>query len=90
MTDAFHDRGFDAQGPSSHASNSAGAPTVASLGVQVRLIPIDRDRERDFAQLIVSCERLRNESERLFHRILEVVNEGRCSVKDSPSSSYGR
>ena len=86
MTDASLERGFDTQGPSLHVSNSAGRPTVASLGVQVRLIPVDQDREKELAKLIAACEILRNECERLLCRIVELLNEGRCSAKDGPSS----
>jgi hypothetical protein len=90
MTDAPHARGFDTQGSSSHVSDSADIPTVASLGVQVRLIPIDQDREQELARLIAACEILRNECESLFRRIAELLNEDRCSAQDGPSSSSDR
>jgi hypothetical protein len=90
MTDASRERGFDAQGLSSHVSDGTGVPTVASLGVQVRLIPIDQDREKELAKLIAACESLRNECERLFCRIVELLNEDRCSAQDGPSSSPDR
>ena len=87
MTDASRERGFDAQGPSSHVSDRVGRPTVASLGLQVRLMPIDQDREKELARLIASCEILRNECERLFRQIVELLNEAPCSAQDGPSSS---
>jgi hypothetical protein len=87
MTDASHEPGLDAQGPSSHVSNSASRPTVASLGVQVRLIPIDQDREKELARLIAACEILRDKCESLFCRIVELLNDDRCSAQDGPSSS---
>jgi hypothetical protein len=90
MTDAPRERGLDAQGPSSHVSNRASRPTVASLGVQVRLIPIDQDREKELAKLIAACEILRNECESLFRRIVELLNEDCCSAQDDPSSSSDR
>lgn len=85
MTDTSRERGFDAQGPSSHASDGACVPTVASSGVQVRLVPINQDREKELKRLIVAYESLRNECECLFRRIVEVLNEDRCSAQDDPS-----
>jgi hypothetical protein len=90
MTGASGEGGFDTQGQSSHVSDGAGVPTVASLGVQVRLIPMDQDRDKELARLIASCENLRNECERLFRRIVELLNEDRCSAQDGPSSSSDR
>lgn len=90
MTGASHEPGLDAQGPSSHVSNNVSQPTVASLGVQVRLIPIDHDREKELAKLIAACEILRNECESLFRRIGELLNEDRCRAQDGPSSSSDR
>jgi hypothetical protein len=90
MTGTSRERGFDAQGPSSHISDSLDRPTVASLGIQVRLIPIDQDRERELAQQIAACEMLWNDCERLFRRIVEVLNEDRCSAQDGPASSSDR
>ncbi|WP_147707150.1 hypothetical protein [Microvirga massiliensis] len=89
MTEAPRGRGFDAQARSSRASDRAGTPTVASLGLQVRLIPIDQHRERELERLIASCEILRTECERLFRRTIELLYEERCRVQDSdgPSSS---
>jgi hypothetical protein len=90
MTDGSHEPGLDARGPSSHLSNCASQPNVASLGVQVRLIPIDQKREKELAKLIADCESLRNDCERLFRRIVELLNEDRCSAQGGPSSSSDR
>ena len=81
--------GLGAQAQSSHVSDRAGTPTVASLGVQVRLIPTDQDRERELEKLIVSYGILRDECERLFRRTIELLHEDRCRAQDSdgPSSS---
>ena len=89
MTEAPRGRGSDAQARSFHAADRAGTPTVASLGIQVRLIPTDQDRERELERLIGSCEILRNECECLFGRIIELLHEDRCRAQDSdgPSSS---
>jgi hypothetical protein len=87
MTEAPRGRGSDAQARSSHASDGAGTPTVASLGVQVRLIPIDQDRERELERLIASCEILRSECECLFRRIVGLLNESRCGAQGSNSLS---
>ncbi len=61
-------------------------PTVASLGVQARLIAIDADREREIKDLIKSCEMLRAEWKRLFHRAIDLLEEGGRRVCDSRSS----
>lgn len=50
--------------------------TVASLGMQVRLVPAELDRERQLSDLIEACELLRAEWERLFQRIVAHLNEG--------------
>jgi hypothetical protein len=52
---------------------NAGAPTVASLGVH--LVPIAAGRERQVAKLIASCEILRDECERLFQRIADLLED---------------
>jgi hypothetical protein len=90
MTDPSRARCIDPQGSSSHVSDGAGVPTVASLGIQVRLIPMGHERERELARLIASCEILRNECERMFRRTVDLLNEDRCSPQDSPSSSSDR
>ncbi len=89
MTGTPRRYGSGPQAQSLHASDGAGTPTIASLGVQVRLIPTDQNCERELAKLIASCEILRNECECLFDRIVELLNEDRCSVhhRVSPSPS---
>jgi hypothetical protein len=49
--------------------------TIASLGLQVRLVPADVPRERSLADLIASWEILRAEQERLFRQIVAVPRE---------------
>jgi len=64
----------------------AETPTVASLGL--RLVPIDAGRERQFAKLIASAEVLRDECERLSHRIVDLL-EAEADLpcdEDGPSS----
>lgn len=60
---------YRARGPQvspTHVKSANKAPaTVASLGVRVRLVPVDDDRERRLKILIKACERLRREWERL-------------------------
>jgi hypothetical protein len=89
MTGAPDRHGFGPQASSSHISDCTHAPTVASLGLQVRLIPTDQDQERELARLIASCEILRSECERLFGQIVELLNKERCRTQDydSPSPS---
>lgn len=66
------------------ASADPDVSTVASLGVRLRLIPNERDQE--LARLIRSCEVLRAESERLFRRIIDLLDEDhRGSEDDGPS-----
>jgi hypothetical protein len=69
-------------------SVQTGAPTVASLRMQVRLVPIDADRESKLARLIASGETLRLEWESLFQQIVELLNNDVRSVQDSDSSSH--
>jgi hypothetical protein len=68
------------QSPHQHSasqgvSNTRTEGTVASLGVQARLVRDDPDRERDVADLIAACERLRQEWDRLFTRVVERLRE---------------
>jgi len=62
-------------------------PTVASLGVQVRLVPIGIDRESNLARLIASGETLRLEWESLLQQIVDLLSDDVRSVQDSDSSS---
>jgi|UPI0004B5AB07 short-subunit dehydrogenase len=48
--------------------------TVASTGVQARLVPFDLERASEIATLITSCEMLRGECDRLFLRITALLN----------------
>ncbi len=52
-----------------------GVPTVASLGLQVRLTRVVADRKSEISELIAACETLRAEWERLFQRVIEILNE---------------
>jgi hypothetical protein len=72
---------------SKDASDQAGIPTVASLGVRVRLTPIDADRECKLARLIASGETLRLEWESLFQQVVDLLSEDLRSVQDTDSSS---
>jgi hypothetical protein len=73
-------RGQSPQQPtaSQGTSNTETATTVASLGVQVRLAPVDPDREREVADLIAACERLRHEWDRLLTRVVDRLREEVC------------
>lgn len=48
-------------------------PTVASIGMHVRLVPADADR--DVARLIASCDALRAECERLHRQVQDLLHE---------------
>jgi hypothetical protein len=62
-------------------------PTVASLGVQVRLVPIDIDRERQLTSLVASCETLRAEWESLFQQIIHLLNDDVRRIQDGDRSA---
>ncbi len=64
----------------------AGA-TVASLGVRVRLVPLDADRESKLARLIASGETLRLEWESLVLQIVDLLRDDVRGVQDSDRSS---
>jgi len=53
----------------------AGAATVASLGVRVRLVPADADRASELARLIMACDTLSAEQRRLLQRIKGILSE---------------
>jgi hypothetical protein len=59
-----------------HTPHCSSLPTVASLGVRVRLVPAEPDRQEEIAHLIMACETLRAEWERLFQRMIDLLNEG--------------
>jgi hypothetical protein len=75
-----------------HTSANEGPPTVASLGVQAHLVPVDLERERQLKDLIASCEMLRTEWERLFQRVIAVLDEEASIARDidRPSPLSGR
>ncbi len=58
-----------------HTSDCSGVPTVASLGVRVRLVPAESDRQKEIAHLIAACKTLRAEWERLFQHLIALLNE---------------
>jgi hypothetical protein len=64
------------------------APTIASLGIRVRLIPVDPERERTVADLIASLETLQAEWARLFQQLIALLPEdgGRIRDTDRPPS----
>ena len=82
MTQASHGKTQSEQTP-----DRVCTPTVASLGVQVRLVPMDVDRERKLARLIASGETLRLEWESLLRQIVDLLSDDVRSVQDSDSSS---
>ena len=60
--------------PQEHIPASKTAPkTVASLGVQARLLRVDRARDREFAQLLVCYERLCQEWDRLLREAINLL-----------------
>ena len=61
--------------PQAHIPASKTAPkTVASLGVQARLLRVDRAREREFAQLLARYERLCQEWDRLLREAINLLD----------------
>ena len=82
MTQASHGKTQSEQ-----TSNRVCTPTVASLGVQVHLVPIDVDRESKLARLIASGETLRLEWESLFQQVLDLLSDNVRGVQDSDRSS---
>jgi hypothetical protein len=53
----------------------------------VRLVPVDADRERQIASLIASCETLRAEWERLFQRVVDLLNNDERQGRDNDRRS---
>ena len=82
MTQASHGKTQSGQTP-----DRVRTPTVASLCAQVRLVPIDINRESKLARLIASGETLRLEWESLFQQIVDLLSDDVRSVQDSDSSS---
>ena len=83
MTQASHGKTQSEQTP-----DRVCTPTVVSLGVQVRLVPTDMDRESKLTRLIASGETLRLEWESLFQQVLDLLSDNVRSVQDSDSSSH--
>ncbi len=52
--------------------------TVASLGVQARLVRVDPDHARELADLISACEGLRQEWDRLLTRLIDRLRQEGC------------
>jgi hypothetical protein len=73
-------------------SGNEGLPTVASLGVQAHLVPVDLERERQLSDLIASGETLRIEWERLFQRVIALLDEEASIARavNRPSPLSGR
>ncbi len=72
---------------SKHTSDCSGAPTVASLGVRVRLVPAEPHRQEEIAHLIATSEILRAEWERLFQRVIDLLNEDDSQTQGGDSRS---
>ena len=59
---------------------------VASLGMRVRLVPADRDHERQLEDLIASFKTLSAEWELLFQQVINILSEGgQVREADRPS-----
>jgi hypothetical protein len=82
MTQASHGKTQSEQTP-----DRVCTPTVASLGVQVRLVPVDVNRESKLARLIASGETMRLEWESLFQQVLDLLSDDVRGVQDSDRSS---
>jgi hypothetical protein len=70
---------------STGTANNSATLTVASLGLQVRLSPVNLDRERQIADLIASCATLRADLERLFQQVVEFLD---AEVQPARSSEF--
>ena len=87
MTGAPRPHGPKTSPTSQHSSNHRAGATVASLGVRVRLVPLDADRESKLARLIASGETLRLEWESLLRQIIDLLSDDVRGVQDKDSSS---
>ena len=77
------------QAASQDLSDNVSPPMVASLGVRVRLVPADRDQERQLDDLIASFRILSAEWELLFQQVINTLSEGapvREGKRPSPPS----
>ena len=57
----------------SHSASKAVSATVASLGVQARLVRVDPERERAFAHLVEQYECICQEWEHLVHQAIDLL-----------------
>lgn len=72
---------------SDRAIPRAGVATGASLGIRVRLVPAGSDRKSELVALVLSCETLRAEWERLLPRVIDVLSDEAQSKDDGSSPS---
>ena len=56
-----------------HVASGAASRTVASLGVEARLVRVDPDRERGFARLLEQYERICQEWDHLVHQAIDLL-----------------
>ncbi len=56
-----------------HVASGAASRTVASLGVEARLVRVDPDRERAFARLLEQYERICQEWDHLVHQAIDLI-----------------
>lgn len=56
-----------------HVASGAASRTVASLGVEARLVRLDPDRERAFARLLEQYERICQEWDHLVHQAVDLI-----------------
>ena len=56
-----------------HVASGAASRTVASLGVEARLVRVDPDRERAFARLLEQYERICQEWDHLVRQAIDLL-----------------
>ncbi len=56
-----------------HVASGATSRTVASLGVEARLVRVDPDRERAFARLLEQYERICQEWDHLVNQAVDLL-----------------
>ncbi len=89
MRKAKYRRGSNPPTSAERASDRAGGiATVASLGVQARLVRVDPLRECEVAALISSYERLCVEWDRLLQRAVDLLGEDLRIDRTGDSSSH--
>lgn len=84
MRASDHRRSSKPATTSDHSQPPEVSPTVASLGVQARLIPADADWDRELAHLITSCEAARAEFNRLFEQMIALLAGAGRSNRERP------